>query len=66
MRWFGVPLAEHYWVNKWCVDVHNIDSHKYFSGKFPLEIIEGHNKDLSKFIFNLWEPIWYFKKCKSP
>ena len=66
MRLFDVPLEDHDWVEKWCVDMHNIASSKNLSGRCPLEISKGHTQDISKFRFHLWEPIWYFKKCKAP
>ena len=66
MREFDVPLKEHNWAHKWCVDVHNIASSKNFNGSFPPAISEGHTRDISKYIFHLWEPIWYFKHSKAP
>ena len=66
MREFDVPLKEHDWAQKCCVDVKNIDSSKNLNGRCPLEISEGHTQDISTFIFHLWEPIWYFKNCKAP
>ena len=66
MREFTVPLKEHNWSQKWCVDVHNIASPKKLNGMCPLEISEVHTQEISKSRFNLWEPIWYFKKCKVP
>ena len=58
MRAFDVPLKEHDWSQKWCVDVKNIASYKNLNGKCPLEISEGHIQVISKFIFHLWETIW--------
>ena len=40
--------------------------YKNINGRCPLEISEGHTQDISKFWFNSWEPIWYFKNCKAP
>ena len=51
---------------KWCVDVNNIHYSKNINGTFPLEIIEGHTQDISKFIFHLLETIWYFNNFKAP
>ena len=41
MRGFDVPLKEHNWAQKWCVDVHNIASSKNLNGRFLLEMIEN-------------------------
>ena len=38
---FKVPLKEHDWVQKWCVDVNNIASSKKFYWRSPLEVSEG-------------------------
>ena len=64
-RELDVPLKEHNWAQKCCVDVHNIVSSKNLNGMFPLEIIEGTTQDISEFRFHLCEPFWYFKKCKA-
>ena len=66
MKEFDVPLKKYYWTQKWCVDVKNIDSYKNINGRCTLQISEGHTQDISKFRYHLWEPIWYFKKCKAP
>ena len=66
MRAFDFPLKEHDWAQKWCADVHNIDSSEKINGSCSLKICEGHTQDISKFRFHLWEPMWYFKKCKAP
>eukprot|EP00957_Ditylum_brightwellii_P177236 13501903-Ditylum_brightwellii.AAC.1 len=34
--------------------------------KFPLEVFSGYTQDISKFWFSIWEPIWFFQKCKAP
>ena len=49
---FGVPLKEYNWAQKWCVDVHNIDSSKNLNGGFPLEMSERDTQDISKFRFH--------------
>ena len=66
MRVFDVSLEDHDWVQKWCVDMHNIDSSINLSGRCLLEISKVHIQEISKFRFHLWELIWYFKKCKAP
>ena len=63
---FDVPLKEHDWGQKWCVDVQNIAYSKNLNGRCLLEISEGHTQDISKFRFHLCEPIFYFKKFKAP
>ena len=40
MRDFEVPLKEHYWSQKYCVDVHNIASSKNSNGGFPLKLVK--------------------------
>ena len=62
---FDVPLKEHDWEQKWCVDVKNIASSKNLNGRCLLEISEVHTQEISKFSFHFWETIWYFKKCKA-
>ena len=42
MREFDVQLKEQDWAQKWCVDVHNIDSSKNIKGRCALEKSEGH------------------------
>eukprot|EP00957_Ditylum_brightwellii_P027205 2056479-Ditylum_brightwellii.AAC.1 len=66
MRKFKVPLKEHDWVQKWCLDVHNIASSRKLDWKFPLDVPVRHTQDISGFRFHIWEPIWYYKKCKAP
>ena len=63
-RKFRVTLKEHYWVKKWCVDVHIIASSKKLYWRIPLEVSEGFIQEISKFRFHIWELIWYFKKSK--
>ena len=46
MRVFDVPLEKHYRSQKCCSDVHNIASSKKLNGMFPLEISEGHTRDI--------------------
>jgi hypothetical protein len=66
MRAFQVPLSEHDWAQKWCVDVHNISASRKLAWKSPMAVSEGHTQDISPFRFHLWEPIWYFNKAKAP
>ena len=65
-RKFNVPSNEHNWVQKWCVYVHNIALSKKLDWRMSLEVGEGFTKEISKFCFQKWEPVWYFKKSKSP
>jgi hypothetical protein len=39
---------------------------KKFGWKSPLAMNSGNTQDISKFRFHIWEPIWYFHKCKAP
>ena len=66
IRKFDVSLKEHDWVQKWCVDVHNIASSKKLDSRSHLEASEGFTQEISKFCFRIWEPSWYFKKVKAP
>ena len=65
MKEFYMPFKEKYGAQKWCVNLHNKASSKKLNGGCPLEISEGQTQDISKLIFHLWEPIWYFRKCKT-
>lgn len=60
IRQFKVPLGKHDWVQKWCVDVHNVLASEKLGWQTPLAISEGHTPDISKFRFHIWEPIWYY------
>ena len=60
---FDVPLVKYHWAHNWFVDVKNIASSNNINGRCLLEVSEGHTQDILKFIFHLWEPIWYFEKC---
>ena len=66
MRKFKVPLKEHDWAQKWCVDVHNIASSRKLDWRSPLDVSTGYTQDISKFRFHLWEPVWYYQKVKQP
>eukprot|EP00957_Ditylum_brightwellii_P164406 12516542-Ditylum_brightwellii.AAC.1 len=57
MRKFNMPLKEHDWIQKWCVDVHNIASSGKLDWKSPLDFAVGHMQDISSFKFHMWEPI---------
>ena len=62
---FDIPLKGHDWVQKWCVDVRNINSSKNINGRCPLESSERHTQEISKFRLHFKEPIWYLNKCKG-
>eukprot|EP00957_Ditylum_brightwellii_P019115 1439706-Ditylum_brightwellii.AAC.1 len=49
MRRFNVPLKGHDWVQKWCVDVHNIASSRKMDWKSPLDVAVEHTQDISGF-----------------
>eukprot|EP00957_Ditylum_brightwellii_P126186 9620825-Ditylum_brightwellii.AAC.1 len=66
MTKFNVPLKEHDWVKKWRVDVHNIVLSRKLDWKSQLDFAVGHTQDISGFRFRMWEPIWYYEKCKAP
>ncbi len=55
MRKFNVPLKEHDWVQKWCVDVHNIASSRKLDWKSLLDCAVGHTQNISTFRFHMWE-----------
>eukprot|EP00957_Ditylum_brightwellii_P042386 3209252-Ditylum_brightwellii.AAC.1 len=46
MKKLNVPLKEHDWVQKWCMDVHNKASSRKLDWKSPLDAI-GHMQDIS-------------------
>ena len=66
MTAFDVPFKEQYGAQIWCVDVKNMDSSKKLNWRCLIENREGNTQDISIFISYLWEPIWYFNKCKAP
>eukprot|EP00957_Ditylum_brightwellii_P042271 3201576-Ditylum_brightwellii.AAC.1 len=61
-----VPLSEHDWAQKWCVDVYNVIALCKFAWKSLLEVSMGHMQDISPFRFHLYEPMWYYNKAKAP
>ena len=60
MKEFQCPLKKHDWMQKWCVDVHNILASQSLSWRTPYELKNGHTPDISSFRFYVWEAIWYF------
>eukprot|EP00957_Ditylum_brightwellii_P042434 3213100-Ditylum_brightwellii.AAC.1 len=54
---FHVPLSEHNWAQKWCIDVHNTAASRKLAWKSPLAVSMGNMQDISPFRFHLWEPI---------
>ena len=60
MRIFNVPIRKHDWVQKWCVDVHNVLASRYLNWRTPTEKKNGNTPDISMFRYHVWEPIWYF------
>eukprot|EP00957_Ditylum_brightwellii_P197386 15038580-Ditylum_brightwellii.AAC.2 len=66
MRAFYVPLSEHDWAHKWCVDVHSTAASRKLAWKSPLAVSTGNVQDISQFRFHLWKPIWYYNLAKAP
>eukprot|EP00957_Ditylum_brightwellii_P177385 13511745-Ditylum_brightwellii.AAC.1 len=53
MQTFHVPLSEHDWAQKWCIDVHNTAASRKLAWKSPLEVSTGNTQDISPFRFHL-------------
>eukprot|EP00957_Ditylum_brightwellii_P035246 2673016-Ditylum_brightwellii.AAC.1 len=49
MHSFHVPLFEHDWAQKWCIDVHNTSASRKLAWKSLLAVSTGNKQDISPF-----------------